>query len=251
MKARFPRLSAANAELLLRNRGLLSLQQLEAIDLPPLETEQFAPTGPERVQEDYLRTLRVELEAIAQAAGYPSRTEQAFRDFDGNAATYLAQRDLPVGQAIRSDTWAWIAVHLVPHLVEWRFGSSERQASARRYAGILQRNAIGRLWYRAHVMREDGDDAWATLRLVNEDSHVAILERTSIARDHRLSKAIIRQWQKLGGGEDTLRAALIRIRLQLLLQDLSGLSDSHLLPVIDWAFEQARGPAPAAIAEVH
>lgn len=249
MKARFPRLSATKAGLILKDRGVLSLAQLETLDLPSLETEQFAPTGPERVQENFLLELRADLRSIAGAAGYPSRSEQATREFDGRAAICLAERDLPIGQAIRSDTWAWIAVHLVPHLVHWRYGSSEKPASFRRYSGILQRNAIGRLWYRAHVMREDEGDAWATLGLVNEDAHVAVLERTSIAKDHRLAKATIRQWHKLGGGEDALRAALIRIRLQLLLQDLSELSDSRLLPVLDWAFDQERTPAGAIGAE--
>lgn len=244
MTARFPRLSAAQAQRILSTRVGKSINELEESPLPSLETERFAPTGPPRVQMAVLQHLRERLTTLARSAGYPIRSEQSFRSFDGQCAILLGDFGLPPGQAIRSDTWAWIAVHLVPHLVEWRFGKSDKPASPRRYAGILQRNAIGRLWYRAHVMCEPGDnDRWSTLGFVNEDAHVAVLERTSIARNHRLARAIIRRWASNGGGEQVLRIALIRVRLQVMMLELSVLDDGQLRSVIDWAFQEARSYA--------
>lgn len=242
MNARFPRLTAAKAErIILARGGVRSLDALERISMPPLDTQAFAPTGPQRVDESFLHDLRAGLDAIAKAAGYPQRQEETLRTFDAKAAVFLGELELPLGEAIRSETWAWIAVHLAPHLVQWRWGKDDKPASEKRYAGILQRNALGRLWYRAYVMREEEGDPWMTLGLVNEDAHVAVLERTSIARDHRLAKSIIKHWRKLGGGEDALRQALIRVRLRLLLQDTAVLSDIQLDRVLSWAFAQAAG----------
>ena len=228
MTIRLPRLSAAKAERILTGRGLQELSELELIEFPNLETEQFAPTGPARVPADYLQSVRSELTVIAKAANYPDRSEVGFRLFDRDASIYLGRLDLPVGQAIRPDTWSWLAVHLVPHLVHWRWGTTGKQGSQARYCGILQRNALGRLWFRAHVMKESGDDPWRTLKLVNEDAHVAILERSRVSRDHQLARAIVRKWHERGGGESALRAAMIRVRMRLLLQDVAGLTGDEL-----------------------
>lgn len=239
MRARLPRLLPRDAQAILEQRGPLALGA-PAHDFPSLETEKFSPTGPPRVHAEFLLSLRDRLMEIARTAGYPQRGEEGFRAFDGRAAVLLAELDLPLGEAIRSDTWAWVAVHLVPQLVEWRFGREGKPASFRRYAGALQRNAIGRLWYRAHVMREPNSaDPWTTLRQVNEDAHVAVLERTSISRDHRLSRAIIRHWTGLGGGEQLLRVALIRVRIRAVMLVLPILSDEELNEVLAWAFQIA------------
>lgn len=236
MTIRLPRLAAAKAERILAARGLLQLDELECIGLPDLETEQFAPTGPARVTADYLQSVRSELTAIAKTANYPNRSEVGFRLFDRDASIYLGGLDLPVGQAIRPDTWSWLAVHLAPHLVHWRWGTSRKPAVLARYCGILQRNALGRLWFRAHVMREPGEEPWRTLRLVNEDAHVAILERSRVSRNHHLVRTIVRKWRELGGGESSLRVAMIRVRMRLLLQDVTALSEEDVNSLVDEAF---------------
>jgi len=234
MSVRFPRLAAAKAERIIADRDGLSLRELEDLGLPELETQQFAPTGPPRVSAEYLLSVRERLSLFAREAGYPQRRELG--RFDSTAAVYLAELDLPIGQVIRSDTWAWMTVFLVPHLVQWRWGKVDHCASISRYTGILQRNALGRLWFRAYVMREPGEAPWSTLQLVNEDAHVAILERTSISRDHRLARAIVSAWHESGRGEDALRDAMVRIRVQLLLRDVSELTDASLREVVLSAF---------------
>lgn len=236
LNARFPRLAISKAAAIVERRGLIPLRELEQLEMPALEHEQFAPTGPARVTEGYLQSLRVGLDAIATDVGYPNRFDNAFRDFDRASSVYLAELDMPIGQAIRSDTWAWMAVYLAPHLVHWRWGTERKVASQARYAGILQRNALGRLWFRAHVMREADESKWSTLDLINEDAHVAILERSSVSRDHRLARAIVRRWHASGGGESALRSAMIRIRMQLLLQEFAELPDADLEMMIDGAF---------------
>lgn len=242
MSMTFPRLRIVEAERILGERRDLSLADLEALAVPPLTSARFPPTGPGRVQMAMLHELREQLTVLARKAGYPTRTERAFRDFDRACAEYLGALDLPAGEMLRREVWTWIEVHLVPHLVEWRWGSDGAASLSRYGAKGLQRNAIGRLWYRAFVMRDPGDaeHRWATLRLVNEDAHSGILERTAIARDRRLSRAIVQCWHRHGAEESLLRAALICIRVQALLIELQSLSDDELSELIDWAFRRVR-----------
>lgn len=251
MRVRFPRLSAGEAERVLSTRAGRSITDLEHIRLPALDGARFAPTGPPKVQISFLLDLRDKLTAVARSAGFPDRSEAIFRQFDTEAAILLEESDLPLGQVLLSETWCWIAVHLTPHLVEWRFGKEDKPTSRRRYAGIIQRNAVGRLWYRAHVMVEpEAEDKWSVLKMVTEDAHVAVLERTSIARNYRLAKNIVRTWSTLGGGEQMLRAATIRIRLRAIMLEMSALSEDQMTEVIALAFQESRQEQQRALTEV-
>ena len=71
VNVRLPRLTGVKAQAIIEARGLLSLDALEEIQLPDLQTEQFAPTGPPRVSPEYLLSLRTRLGELATAAGYP------------------------------------------------------------------------------------------------------------------------------------------------------------------------------------
>lgn len=247
MNVTFPRLRMVEAERIIGARKDFALDTLERLDLPPLDTERFPPTGPGRVQLPFLRTLRDELTGLARMAGYPDRSDDTYRQFDRAAAEYLGGLDLPVGEMLRGEVWTWIAVHLAPHLVEWRWGKDAPASLSRYGAKGIQRNAIGRLWYRAFVFAEPaaGEDRWATLRLVNEDAHLNVLERTSIARDRRLSRSVVACWRRHGGAEQLLRDALIRIRIQTLLIEVQILWDEELFELVDWAFRRARFPDAA------
>lgn len=234
-------MSISKAEQLISKRSELTLDELEALPVPDLANEKFAPTGPAKVARDRLLTLRDQLTTTARSAGYPDRTDKGFREFDYRAAVLLYHFGVPLGQALRSDVWAWIAVDLVPHLVEWRWGKSEKTASVRRYGGIIQRNGIGRLWYRAHVMVDrSSKDPWTVLRLVNEDAHVQVLERTSVSKDTRVAKYLLEQWIRAGGGEAVLRNSVIRIRVKTMLIEVSVLSEQQLRALIDETIQQAK-----------
>lgn len=240
MNMTFPRLTMVEAERVLLGRHALTLGELEALEIPPLETARFPPTGPGRVSRLFLERMRAELLGIAKEAGYPERSDRSARQFDSQAAEYLGQLGLPPGEMLRPDTWTWLAVHLLPSLVEWRWGG-EARAHPSRYGGRgLQRNAIGRLWYRSFVLDapEGGGSRWELLRLVNEDAHSGILERTSISRDRRLSRQIVASWNRYGRSESLLRDALIRVRIQAILIEMNVLTDLELFELVDWAFRR-------------
>jgi hypothetical protein len=208
--------------------------------MPALSGERFAPTGGRRVTDAELVKLRQDLDTIATSVGFPADTLLARQQFDRQVARFLGEAELPPGEMLRAETWAWIAVHLVPHLVQWRFGSGDGTAAAERFAGSLQRNAIGRLWYRAWVF-DSGAGHPERFDLVDqlpEDATVAILERTSIASDHRLARMLAESWVRHRDetpslGETLLRRAAIRIRVAAVVRELAALDDNDLGEVVD------------------
>jgi hypothetical protein len=192
------------------------------------------------VTEPELLALRGELDRIADAAGFPAGSSVGRQDFDRGAAAFLGRAGLPAGEMLRAETWTWIAVYLVPHLVQWRFGGSDARTTLERYAGSLQRNTIGRLWFRAWVF--DGGEAngerWALVNGLPEDATVAILERTRIASDHRLARELARRWLPLRAdrtlkSEDVLREAAKGIRVLAVVRELNALDDQALGDAVD------------------
>jgi hypothetical protein len=237
MTRRFPRLKASRATPMLARQQALALADLERWPLPDLTSEQFAPTGPSKISLSELAALRVALDGAAREAGYPASEDEARRQFDRKATRLLGERELPEDEMLRPDTWGWIAIHLVPHLVRWRWQNEAGNVTPARYCGIVQRNAIGRLWYRAYVLDEGPEhaDRWALADALTEDAAMNLLERTTLASDRRLSRSIMRHWASATGGtglEGRLREGLIRVRIEAVLRDLAVLDDKDLDAVV-------------------
>jgi hypothetical protein len=233
MRRRYPRLRASRAVQVLLKQERLGLYELGKWPLPDLSREMFAPTGPAKVIPAELLELRAALDRVAVESGYPAVGADQRRLFDRNVARLLGERGLPVDEMLRADTWTWIAVHLAPHLVRWRWQDAAGSVTTARYNGILQRNALGRLWYRAHVLDQGvgHEDRWALSDALNEDAAVQLLERTAIASDRRLSRCVIKHWIEVGTGsnaEAMLREGLIRIRIQGVMLELAVLEDAAL-----------------------
>lgn len=233
MNRRFPRLKASRATHLLARQEVLTLADLELWRFPDLSVEQFAPTGPSKISLLELSALRSALDAAARDAGYPSVGDDARRQFDRKATRLLGERELPEDEMLRPDTWGWIAIHLVPHLVRWRWQNQNGVVTSARYCGIVQRNAIGRLWYRAYVLDQGPEfaDRWELADAVTEDAAMSLLERTTLASDRRLSRSIMRHWISASGAsglEGRLREGLIRVRIEAVLRELAVLDEKDL-----------------------
>lgn len=246
MIRRFPRIKASRAEHVLAGLEMIPLASLERRQPPDLDREQFAPTGPSRVSPSELKALRAALDEAAKDAGYPALDDHARRHFDRGATRLLGEYGLPANEMLRVDTWAWIALHLVPHLVRWRWQNGDGIVTSVRYCGIVQRNAIGRLWYRAYVLDRGSEhaDRWALADAVTEDAAMNILERTTIASDRRLSRSIIRHWMLSAGQpgmESRLREGLIRLRIEAVLRELAVLDDPELDAVVGRALASPSG----------
>jgi hypothetical protein len=199
--------------------------------------------------------LRRELDRLADAAGFPTDSAMARQEFDRRASAFLGAAGLPPGEMLRAETWAWMTVCLVPHLVQWRFGGSGAKATLERFAGSLQRNTIGRLWFRAWVF--DGGDGsverWALVNTLPEDATVAILERTRIASNHRLARELAQRWIARRSdhsvkSEDVLREAAKRIRVLAVVRELETLDDRDLGDSVEAILETTVGSLRATAA---
>lgn len=60
-------------------------------------------------------------------------------------------------EAARRGAWAWLAVVVVPHYVHWRFPGKKGVTDVDRFLGREDKNAVGRLWWGAELMRDGGD----------------------------------------------------------------------------------------------
>jgi hypothetical protein len=236
----YPRLHLSHASALASAFDGIDPAVLRAQCPPGVSGQRFAPTGGRRVADSELHSLRRALDGAADAAGFPSRTLTARQVFDRQVAKLLGEARLPPGEMLRAETWAWIAVHLVPHLVQWRFGGTDAITASERFAGSVQRNAIGRLWLRAWVFDRglEHPGRFDLVDLLTEDASVAILERTTIASDHRLAQRLAEHWLKRReeartNAEDLLREAAKRIRVLAVVQELAVLEDGEIDSAID------------------
>lgn len=242
----FPRLALPRARALAARYSGAKPERLRSTLQVAFDGARFAPTGGTRVTRSKLEAVRGEIETIADGAGWPRPDVAARRQFDREVVDYLGQCGWPPGEMLRPEVWAWITVHLVPHVVAWRFGRADNTVALERFAGALQRNALGRLWLRAWVFDRGAAalDRWLLARVLSEDAAVAILERTALASDHRFACAIAHQWNLyreagVSGLEGVLRAAMKRLRIAAVVQDTMALESDSLALLVRDAFEAA------------
>ena len=248
MMRRFPRLSPARAKTLLAERGGLDVAQLRGLSPPVMDHEKFSATGLQRISRNDLVKIRDEVEAAAIEAGYPESSQSARQKFDRYVAVRLASMDLPSGEMLRPDVWTWLAMHLFPHLVQWRFGKEDGAISEERFLGIVQRNALGRLWLRGRIFDrggQDGEQRWKLAEAISEDASVAILERTSLASDWRLARALGEGWlsarEKGMAADQILRRVAIKVRIKFAYSELGIFTDEALQAFISDLFASDEG----------
>jgi hypothetical protein len=210
---------------------------LRNMPLPVLQSELFAASGAPQVSEQYLYNFRDALNsAMYSVVGFPNN-RQITAEVDRELCRALGSYGLPIGEMLRMDTWCWICVHLMPHYVYWRWWDSKKATiTPNRVMGGIVRNALGRLWLRAIVLDlgVENEDRWELLEGMTEDACSALLERTTISSNHRLSRALINAWLKVSKGmpptqaEDLLRTAMVRARVQTSVIETAVLNDYEL-----------------------
>lgn len=241
MIRRFPKLHAGRAKAIVSEWKGLDADALkqQSRTLPEIAREKFAATGLPKISAEELATFRNQIEDAATSAGYPTKSLAVRQQVDTAIAVRLAKMDLPEGEMLRPEVWTWIAVHLMPHIVHWRFSKDTGEVKEERYLGILQRNALGRLWLRGKVFDrgEEVEDRWGLVDGISEDATVAILERTSVAGDWRLARVIGEAWldakRKGLAADDLLRDAVIRARISFAITELGIYNDEDLKTTIE------------------
>lgn len=209
------------------------------LPLISLEGERFAPTGGVRVTESELRELRDRiLDAVPVGA---VRTLEAQQQADRRLTVVLGEAGISPSEGLRPEMWAWLAVKLVPGVVSWRFGSSDKPP-VERYAESLHRNALGRLWLRAHTLDlgPDKDDRWSLATSLSEDASVQVLERPTLSAEPRVARAIARvwlRWREKRRIEDVFRDAAKRLLVLSGWRELGAIPEAELERVVEQAFE--------------
>lgn len=248
MMRRFPRLSPARAKAILAERNGFDIAKLSELPPPIMDHERFSATGLRRITGSELRKLREGLDEVAAKAGYPEKSLAARQAFDREVAVRLGAMGMPSGEMLRADVWAWLAMHLFPHLVQWRFGKDNGVVAEERFLGVVQRNALGRLWLRGRIFdRGDGEDdlRWGLVRAISEDASVAILERTSLASDWRLARELGEGWLTARGkgaaADKALRRVAIKVRIKFAYSELGVLTNEALHSYVLNLFEGDEG----------
>lgn len=177
-----------------------SLEDLRSASEVISEVGVFAPTGGVKVTPAELRAFRRKLEAVAIEVGYPNRRSRSSASaFDDGVLQLLADVPMAVGEALRSEMWAWVTVELTPHLVKWRWQDPDGTVNIERFAGTLVRNCFGRLWYQANRLdRGAAEEArWSYSDAFTSDQSVALLERPSLAGERAICLSIGQYWSSL------------------------------------------------------
>ena len=255
MTTLFPRLSSAETRQRMADfRGLdvkeIATRADATLDSVPVK---FAATGGERLSSKQQHELRSDLRNIARASGYPSDIGRAGQQrFDRDTSLYLrVYSGLEIGEAVRAETWQFVAAGLVPDLVYWRFAPEEGLGGATetRYLGG-NRNCFGRLWQRAVVLWDDRlSNPAEIIELLKEDNFVAILERSAFstfpdpcreaARAFLLRRHLARNQAGKSREEQLLRDAMCRIVRMTGYATLWALPDTQLQDCMAQLFDAA------------
>lgn len=175
----------------------------------------YTPVGGRRATEAEIRTVITRLTDLAGELGYPQPAPDQRRiTFDRLATTILHNTvDLSWSEAGQRDTWSFLALVVLPHLTNWRFGTDNQE---RWIATDLTRHTWSRLWWQAVVFESDP----AVLDELTESDLNQLLERRTMGGDPRLVCALARSVVDRTP-DGTHRRALIRDATARLLRRLA------------------------------
>lgn len=200
----------------------------------------YAAAGGLRVQRDELLGLRKEVLYVARDHGYPERPgPEARNNFDRRVARILhTQMGLTPGEASQRQVWAYLALVLLPDVSSWRFPATDGRYVPDRFKGTdLTRHTLARLWWRAHLLRDDSrpeDPYWLLKVLGESDLDQIMARRRSVAASPALVREVVRVVAEAddGGGRDVLRDLLKRLLRLTAFLDLDWLNDTEIRALV-------------------
>ena len=250
----YPRLPSPIAASLAEELRFLDTPRLAARAAATHDSIVFTATGGSRVSPSQLKDLREELlDALSGARDLQGSAFAAA--FDALLGPVLSDAmDLSPNEAAKPGVWAFMGCVLAPDLVRMRFPGREG-TNADRFLGRNRgiRNALGRLWWRAYVLRDpDVADPWSLLRALGEDELVGLTERTTIWGYPPLARALAteildaRHAGYPGGRSQLLRDAVKRVRRRASLVPLETLSAHELEKQVNELVDQSVNKAQEA-----
>lgn len=191
----YPRLLAGQAKPLHRRYKETPLTELVEHVAYRHESAVYVATGGDRITEAQLRDLRSLVLETAARAGFPEESSRAARSrFDLDLAALLhSKMDLMPAEAASGDVWAFLALILLPDVAYWRY---PRPPGDRVVASDLTRHVFGRLWWRAHLVRDiAAPEPYAALGILGEAAFDQIYaRRKSLGGSPHLVRNILHAW---------------------------------------------------------
>lgn len=248
----YPRLPAYVARELAEERSSFSVEDLRNLSQPAEHPAAwYAPTGGQRIGRGQLISLQEGVRNLAQAYGYPASPDlEARGGFDSSCASFLhKEMEISASEGAMIGVWWFMTCVLLPDIVRWRFPGDEGTARER-FVGSsrgMRRNAFGRLWWRAHLLRDSAlEDPYRLLELLTEDELVQITERPSLAGSPSLARSIShsliwsdRQFEGDMSRRDLLRDSIKRIRRLYSMLSFDVLDDQELSNLVEAAFARS------------
>lgn len=253
----YPRLLAEQGGPLFEEYRTLTVAELSRRVALTHESSVYVATGGDRVPLDRLRELREGVLDLAKRAGFPDdsdRTRNA--QFDLQVAAMLhGQMGMVPAEAASRDVWAFLALILLPDVAFWRYPSPPKD----RILGTdLTRHVFGRLWWRAQLVRSQGEpEPYDALKILGEAAFDQIYaRRAALGGSPHLVRAILRVWKELDltglNERDTLRdflKRLLRLAPFVLFDGIDERTlDCELRAVAQESIDAQRGGASASSA---
>ncbi|MEV5498171.1 DUF6339 family protein [Nonomuraea fuscirosea] len=192
MTTLYPRLSDAEGRILLnriQHQSIGTLAHDTLFDHPLI----YAPTGGIPARREHLEAVARAIRQCAKVHGYPDYVDKiTLGAFDrALAAVVFEDTDMAPAEAAAPEVWTYMAIHLVPDIVMWRWRPKYNE---KRWIGRgLVRHTFGRLWWQAYALgvpTGDGRD-YALLDMLSEADLNQVFERRSIGGAPPLARALV------------------------------------------------------------
>lgn len=211
-------------------------------DFISIDSVKYAPSGGSRIPEHALKSIRNNVLSVCVKYGYPNNFSISNRGYLESelAEVFSVAFSESAADALRNDCWAFVAAVLLPDVVSWRFSGIKRE----RFEGGV-RNAFQRIYMRSIALDRGPShkDRWGLIRDLSEDALVQITERPSIGANPVIARNVAEGWLravKLHGTssmESRMRRAIIRLRINNVLQLFPLLSSEEQVEIVDNVFK--------------
>ena len=189
-----------------------------------------------------LLQVRDGVRRIATERGFPEPLGRGYEWTFDSAAGRELHRTMHIvpADAASEGVWSFLSLVLLPEIGPWRFPDRAQDRLVGR-----PRNVLRRSWWRAHILGEDLDAAPAGQQPLGEDELVQIMERSTLAANPRIARAV-RDGIVRGAGRITApRSEFVRDLTKRVLRltpfvALDVFDDQALEDLVDELIEQSR-----------
>ena len=205
----YPRLSRGNALARLAELAELDGDIAAARERAAVSDPAAAPvaTGPPPVPIEVVEHIATSVRDLARELNYPNAlTRPRVSAFDVRCGELLhSQMQVVPADAASEGVWSFLTLVVLPDVALWRFPTGVPA----RFLG-MPRNTFRRLWWRAYTLEGANDPGASEREPLGEDELVGIFERSSIAGNASLARAMTRAVRALSPEPGVPRSEVMR-----------------------------------------